>query len=206
MKRTTPERSTRKPVGVEKGKRKDLSEVRVLTFSRTPSKFTERMPHQIYTMATLGLTLAQMADSLGIGQSTLGTWLQEKPECRAAYEQGKESFDMDIELALRQKALGYEYERTKHYSGVDSLGREWTRSVTETIRVEGDITAQKFWLSNRQPGRWRELSALGSGSTNIQVNNINMEDFTEEEKKLARSMAIKQLEGMNVISGSDTGE
>jgi len=185
-----------------RGPRRDLTEVQVTTFSRTHTRYNEDIPKQIHTMALLGLTITQMADSLNTPHSTMKNWLQHRQDCRQAYEDGKRSADFDVALALRRKALGYEYESTKEYSGVDSLGREWTRTVKETIRVEGDVTAQKYWLSNRQSEYWRETSAGGQQGTNIQVNNINMDNFSEEEKKLARSMAIKQLEGMNVIDGT----
>jgi hypothetical protein len=186
----------------KKGPRRDLSQVKVVQFSRTPSKYSESMPQQIFTMACLGLTIQQMADSAGVGLSTLEKWLHEKPEIRRAYDEGKWEADFGMELALRRKAMGYEYERTKEYSGVDSIGRPWSRTVTETVRVEPDTTALIFWHKNRNPERWKDSYNHQGGGTNIQVNNINMELFSDEEKKLARSMAIKQLEGMNVIAGS----
>lgn len=173
--------------------------MQVINFSRTPSKYTEDMPERIYTMACLGLTIAQMADSTGVALSTMENWLQHREEVRLAFDKGKYDFDFGMEMTLRRKAMGYEYERTRHYSGVDSLGREWSRSVTETVRVEPCTTALIFWHKNRNPHRWKDSYNHQGGGTNIQVNNINMENFSTEEKKLARSMAIKQLEGMNVI-------
>ena len=193
-------RSTPKPEET-RGPSRDLEPVKVMNFARTPSKYTETIPHQIFVMAGLGLTQAQMADSLGVSHATVANWLENRQECRQAYDEGKYSADFDVALALKRKATGYEYERTKIYTGVDSTGRPWSREVTETVRVEGDVTAQKFWLSNRQPEMWREASAQQHG-TNIQVNNINFDLFDEDEKKLARSMAIKQLEGTNVIAGN----
>ena len=196
MTRTTPHT-------VETSPKRPLQEVEVVNFRKTPSKYTQDMPMRIFTMATLGLTVEQMADSTGVSLSTIKHWIQNRQEVRAEYERGRYEHDYKVEMALKRKAEGYEYEETKHYSGVDSLGRAWSRSVTQTIRVEPDTPALKYWLSNRQPGRWRESYNHGtSGTTNVQVNNINMDSFSAEEKKLARSMAIKQLEGMNVIDGS----
>ena len=88
MKRTAPRRSE------ERGPRKDLTEIKVMNYSRTPSKFTESMPHQIYVLATLGLTQPKMADALGIGHSTLQNWLEHRQECRAAYDDGR--YESDI--------------------------------------------------------------------------------------------------------------
>jgi hypothetical protein len=190
------------PHTIETGPKKPLAEVEVMNFRRTPSKYTQDMPHRIFTMACLGLTLEQMADSTGVGLSTIKHWIQNRQEVREEYEKGKYSHDFGMEMVLRQKAMGYEYKETKNYSGTDSLGREWTRSVTQTIKVPPDTTALIFWHKNRNPHRWKDSYNHGnSGVTNVQVNNINMENFTPEEKKLARSMAIKQLEGMNVIDG-----
>lgn len=151
------------------------------------------MPKRIYTMACLGLTIAQIAESTGVMESTMDNWLAKYPEARAAYEKGKYSADFDVELALRKRALGYEYEEIKYYSGVDSLGRPWSREVRQIKRVEPDVTACIFWEKNRHPERWQDVNSINA--TNIQVNNINFDLFTEEEQELARSMAIKQLSG-----------
>jgi hypothetical protein len=199
MERTTPI----KPYATEASPKRPLAQVEVINFRQTPSKYTKDMPLRMYTMACLGLTVEQMANSTGVGFSTIKSWITNRKEVRTQYERGRLEHDFKMEMALKRKAEGYEYEETKKYSGVDSLGRPWSREVTQTIRVEPDTPALKYWLSNRQPERWRESYNHGtSGSTNVQINNINMENFSIEEKKLARSMAIKQLEGMNVIDES----
>jgi hypothetical protein len=190
---------TTKPHTVETGPRQALKEVEVVNFRKTPSKYTADMPHRIFTMACLGLTVEQMADSTGVGVSTLKHWITNRQEVRESYERGRYDHDFGMEMVLRQKAMGYEYEETKHYSGVDSLGREWSRSVTQTVKVPPDTTALIFWHKNRNPARWKDSYNHQNTSTNVQVNNINMDLFDADEKKLLRSMAIKQLASTNVI-------
>ena len=194
MTRTT---KANQPDEIVRGPRKPAREIEVVNYRRTPSKYTEDMPHRIYVMATLGLSIPQMADSTGVSPATVDNWLANRTEVRTAYDTGKYEHDFGMEMALKRKAEGYEYQETKHYSGVDSLGRVWSRSVTQIIKVPGDTTAMIFWLKNRSRHRWQE--SHHNTSTNIQVNNINMENFTAEEKAMARSMAIKQLSSMNVI-------
>jgi hypothetical protein len=190
---------TTKPHTVEAGPKRPLAEVEVVTFRRTPSKYTQDMPHRIFTMAVLGLSQEQMADSTGVGLNTIKNWITNREDCRLEYERGKYDHDFGMEMVLRKKAMGYEYEETKHYSGVDSLGREWTRSVTQTIKVAPCTTALIFWHKNRNPHRWKDSYNHAGSGTNVQINNINMDLFTPEEKILARSMAIKQLASTNVI-------
>lgn len=168
-----------------------------------PAKLTEDMPHRIYVMAAMGLTIAQMAESSGLGVSTLDKWLAEKPEIREAYEKGKWEFDFGMEYTLKRRAEGYEYWEEKEYSGYDSLGREWSRTVRTLKRVEPDVTALIFWLKNRSGHRWRDVYN-GPNTVNnnyTQVNNLNMEMFDENEQELMRSMAIKKLANRNGTAG-----
>jgi hypothetical protein len=196
---------TKKNTGkvVEKrGPNRPLRELKVLTFKGgTPTKYTDSIPQQIYTMATLALTIEQMARSLNISVSTLNTWLRDRPGVREAYEKGKWEADFAVEQVMQRKVMGYEYDRTKEYSGVDSLGREWTRTVTETVRVEPDTTALIFYMKNRHPDRWRE-SITQANLTQVNVQNMDLSMFSEDERKMMRQMAIKRLANENGIPGS----
>lgn len=73
-----------------------------------------------------GLTDEKIADKIGVSPSTLYDWKAKFSEISEALKKGKEVVDYEVENALLTAAL------------------------------EGNTTAQIFWLKNRRPDRWRE--------------------------------------------------
>ena len=73
-----------------------------------------------------GLTIEQIAHNMGVADSTLRKWKGEHEAISAALKKGKEVVDFEVENALLKAAM------------------------------EGNTTAQIFWLKNRRPDRWRE--------------------------------------------------
>ena len=73
-----------------------------------------------------GLTDVQIAKNIGITTSTLYEWKNKYPEFSEALKESKEVADFEVENALYKKAK------------------------------MGDVTAQIFWLKNRQPRDWRD--------------------------------------------------
>ncbi len=73
-----------------------------------------------------GLTNIQIAQNLGIGKTTFYKMINEHPELSELLKKGKEIVDYEVENALLQNALN------------------------------GNVTAQIFWLKNRKPNKWRD--------------------------------------------------
>lgn len=73
-----------------------------------------------------GLTDEQIAKNMGCAVGTLYRWKAEHREICEALKKGKEVVDYRVENALLQSAL------------------------------DGNITAQIFWLKNRRPEKWRD--------------------------------------------------
>lgn len=73
-----------------------------------------------------GLNDEQIAKKININRSTLYEWEKKYPDISDALKKGKEVVDYKVENALLDKALN------------------------------GDTTAQIFWLKNRRPDKWRD--------------------------------------------------
>ncbi len=99
-----------------------------------------------------GLSDEQIAHNMGIVTSTLYDWKKKYSEISEALKKGKEVVDIEVENALLKSAL------------------------------EGNITAQIFWLKNRKPNRWREKQNL---NVVADISNPFKELSIEELKKLA---------------------
>ena len=90
-----------------------------------------------------GLTDEQIAHNMGIVTSTLYDWKKKYSEISEALKKGKEVVDIEVENALLKSAL------------------------------EGNITAQIFWLKNRKPNRWREKQSIEhTGEVSTKLSDI----------------------------------
>ena len=112
-------------------------------------------PQLVKWMARSGLTEQEIADELGINRSTLTRWKQRYPDHTEALNQSRNFVDSLVEDALLKRALGYEYEETKMIiTGEGNAQRRRVERTTKTMAP--DVTAQIFWLKNRQPDKWRD--------------------------------------------------
>lgn len=73
-----------------------------------------------------GLTDEQIAKNVGVNPATLYDWKNKFPKISEALKKGKEIVDYQVENALLASAL------------------------------DGNTTAQIFWLKNRKPNAWRD--------------------------------------------------
>ena len=168
------------------------------------SKYKDDMPEKIKNMALLGFTILQIAHVFEVTEKTVMLWISTKPECRDAYEHGKFHSDIDVQMALRSRAVGYSYTEVKNIEGLDNVGRPYSYTTTTVKQVVPDTTAQIFWLKNRNPERWRDVNRdISTNITNIDMSKtLNLENVSTEEQKLLRSIAIKQISNMNNVDGS----
>lgn len=173
-------------------------EVEDMRVGKDKSLCTADMPDRILMMAKLGLSIAQMAQAVGVHSRTLNEWLATRPEIRKAYEDGKHVFDYAVQLALQQRAVGYTYKEVKTVEGKDVNGRKFKTKYTTEKHMPADSTAAIFWLKNRDPENWRDVNKNeNTFIVNNTENNLNLDVLSEKEKKLLRSAAIKTISTMN---------
>lgn len=111
-----------------------------------------------------GITDEQIAGNMGINIRTLYNWKKKSVRIFQSLKTNKELADIEVENALRKKALGFrETEQTVSVrKTVEYENGKRVREVTEPIVVESeryyppDTAAQIFWLKNRRPERWRD--------------------------------------------------
>lgn len=90
-----------------------------------------------------GLTDEQIAKNMGISAKTLWDWKNKHSNICNALKKGKEVVDYEVENALLSSAL------------------------------EGNTTAQIFWLKNRRPDKWRDKQKEETDTTALnKLDNI----------------------------------
>lgn len=96
-----------------------------------------------------GLTFEQIAHNIGINVTTLRDWRKKEPTISAILKKGREVVDYEVENALLKSAL------------------------------EGNTTAQIFWLKNRRKMQWRDKVEYENTGEN---KNGVIEDLVEALK------------------------
>lgn len=110
------------------------------------------------------MTDEQIAGNMGINVRTLYNWKKKSVRIFQSLKVNKELADIEVENALRKKALGFrETEQTVSMrKTVEYENGKRVREVTEPVVMESeryyppDTTAQIFWLKNRKPEQWRD--------------------------------------------------
>lgn len=98
-----------------------------------------------------GLTDEQIAQNCNINRQTLYDWKKKYPDISDTLKKGKEVVDYQVENALLKSAL------------------------------DGNITAQIFWLKNRKPDKWREKQQEPSNDNEKVVLVDDLKDYEDNK-------------------------
>lgn len=131
-----------------------------------------------------GATLTDFCKAMSIDNKTYYAWIG-KPEFSEAIKKAKEAFrdslEKDIVMSLANAARGYEYtQTTTEYTDVN--GKPCIKKqVKKNIRIEPNVAAAIFLLTNIAPERWK----------NRQSQNLTIEDVTPISMDEAREIVKK---------------
>jgi len=136
-----------------------------------PTKYTKQTDKIAAKVISLGGTEVDVAEVLGICVATVNAWKHTYPSFSEALKNARDNYDVNIERALAQRALGYSHRETR-------VGFYEGQAVTEEIikHVPPDIGAIKLWLHNRQPERWRAQPVEAVDETELESRVIEIID------------------------------
>ena len=118
----------------------------------------------IVSWKRLGWSDADIAKRLDVAYSTFKVYKDKYPELSAALRAGKDEADGDVENALFSRATGIKQVLKKPMKVKETVF-ENGKKVKEIERIEygeeevyfpPDVNADKFYLENRVPERWRQ--------------------------------------------------
>jgi len=146
-----------------------------------PTKFTKQIQKQIKSLVLLGLTDQQVADGIGVDQSTLTNWKKKYPKFFASLKDWKDEADRKVEKSLYERACGFTHPETKvqYIQGHDGEEGKW-ESIDLEKHYPPDATSMIFWLKNRHPDRWRDKQEL-TGDMNLNIVRKVYDEKEEEE-------------------------
>lgn len=103
-----------------------------------------------------GLSIAEIAEKIGVTRACLFYWIEKYPEVKEALYTTKEVVDYEVENALYRRAIGYKTVEVKTIIGYAKKdGTRPTRIEKTETEILPDVTACLAWLNNRQPDRWK---------------------------------------------------
>lgn len=133
-----------------------------------PSKYdSEYHPKKGYKLSLLGYTDQDLANFFEVNVDSIYEWKKKHEDFSDALKRGKTEADAKVVHSLYRRALGYtvtESEQVMYKGGMHTL---------ETKRkILPDVTAQIFWLKNRQPEKWRDKQEVKHSIDSEQVFKI----------------------------------
>lgn len=145
-----------------------------------------------------GFTEKQIAHKVGVSEATWHHWKSRQPELSESLKINKFMADAEVENALYKRAKGYTVTEVVEevYGTATGEFDENNKPIIKhdkvhrrTIKKEipPDVTAQIFWLKNRQPETWRdrkynEISGPNNGP--VQVSTLDEDTYMEIRKKM----------------------
>ena len=118
-----------------------------------PTSYKPAYPKQAAKLCALGATDAEIAAFFEVHTATLYRWKAQHKDFCDALKVAKVAADDRVERSLYQRAVGYEQEEVKIFMPASATAPIYAKF---TAKIAPDVTAQIFWLKNRQPERWRE--------------------------------------------------
>lgn len=155
-----------------------------------------------------GATLTDFCKAIGIDDMSYYNWMK-RSEFSEAIKKAKEAFrdglEKDIVKSLANAAKGYEYtQTTTEYTDVNGKP-SIKKQVKKNIRIEPNVAASIFLLTNLAPERWKNRQDT---KTDVTTNGRDIGQqlifsptpLTEHDIK-----EIKEMQHGNEEGGSDPG-
>lgn len=136
-------------------------------------------------LASDGLTMAEIAKSMGVGLTTLKDWREIHPEFAAALKDGRDQTDDRVERSLYERAMGYSHDAVKVFFPSGAKKPVYADYVE---RYPPDPTSLIFWLKNRRPKDWRERQEIEHSGSVEPIANMT----PEERRALIASLIAKR--------------
>jgi hypothetical protein len=116
-----------------------------------PTDYKPEYVDMVYKLCLLGATDAQMADLIGVSETTFHNWKLKHPEFLESITRGKVVADAEIAESLFHRAKGYSHEAVKIFNNQGEIIEAPYRE-----HYPPDTQAASLWLRNRQPALWRD--------------------------------------------------
>jgi len=148
-----------------------------------------KTPKLVYKYAREGYNNKEIAELIGITDTTLSGWIHSKDEVKEAIQSGRAFILPELEKSMLKAALGYHaIEETVQFTarplrGGNTTGPQFVESGKTISRkwIPPNVQMQKYLANNRHPEHYKEKSEI-----EVKVTDISPEDLEAFEKALIR--------------------
>lgn len=148
------------------------------------SKFEEKAP-EVLNLLCQGYNYREACELAHIDRSTLTDWMTAKPafstEAKRARKEGEQRAAEDVERALLDLAKGFDVEevRTEYESKMNPTTGVYEPVIKKQVRTKkrivGSVEAQKFYLTNINPEKWKnrqDTAVSGIDLSGLSVEHV----------------------------------
>ena len=151
-----------------------------------PTQYRAHYAEQARKLCLLGYTDEELADFFNVTKTTINVWKLKHPKFVDSIKAGKAIPDAEVAASLLHRAMGYSHKAVKI---MQAEGTSYEHEYVE--HYPPDTTAGIFWLKNRQPAKWRDMSR-----TEITGKNGGALEVKHSPADIAAAAALaKQLQG-----------
>lgn len=133
--------------------------------------------------ALLGCDNKRIAELMEIGHNTFDAWMSKHPTFRGAVKEGREKADALVSQSLYHRAKGYSHKAVKIFCDPKTGAKE---VIEYTEHYPPDTVAAIFWLKNRHPERWRDVSRTeitGANGGPVEIDRTDRDTLMVEARK-----------------------
>ena len=123
--------------------------------SGQPTSYKETYNEEVYRLALLGCTDAEIAVFFEVTETTINNWKIAHPKFFESIKDGKVNADAKVAESMYRKAVGYKKEVVKP---IVAKGEIVDHVVEE--HFEPDTRAAQIWLNNRRPKDWKQKQTV----------------------------------------------
>lgn len=145
-----------------------------------PTDYKSSFNKQAEKLCRLGATDKELAEFFEIVESTINEWKIKYPKFSESIKKGKVLADIKVADSLYKRANGYKYNEvtfekvgdkdTLLEDGDETIKVDSFKKKIVTKEIAPDVTAQIFWLKNRQKKKWRDK--IETGITDVDGNDV----------------------------------
>ena len=149
----------------------------------------------VFLYALCGCSNKEIAAFLGVSHDKILYWCKSRPAFAEAIYKGRQGASNKVVRSLYKCCLGYTTEEITRIQGVSVKGHEYDYTRTVTKHVPPNPKLIMFFLMNKDKAHWsdtRKIEMTGMQEEDV-VNVIDLETITPAERKVMKSIAIKQM-------------
>src|SRR3990167_2842605 len=157
-------------------------------------------------LTACGFTQSELGYVLGVSGVTIGNWLAEHPEFRAAIDSAQESTVKFLVAQAMRSALGYEFtESTRTYKIID--GKRVQVGAQSWVRYQAPSESMlTFLLINLSKGQFKNTKFLETKSTSVRATlEVRGELDADEIRKLAGKLGSIADDRERILQDRDSG-